>query len=106
MADKSQVEIRVKQLENDRDAMYEMIGDIQKKQAEQTRRFEGVDQRLDAMDQRFDRAGQQLDAIYRRLGGIDGRLGGIDGRFGGIDGRLGGIGTTLAEVVRRLPGSS
>ena len=70
-----EIERKVRQLDHDVQAIYEMLASIEATQRRQT----------------------------NRLDGIDGRLDGIDGRLDGIDGRLDGMDTKLDEILRRLP---
>ena len=85
MASDPQIELRVSRLENDRNAIYDLITEIRSVQQEHSERFDTMDRRFDTMDQRFET--------------IDGRLENIDQRFDGIE-------ATLTEVVRRLPDPS
>jgi archaellum component FlaC len=117
MTSEQHTERRVTRLENDVVAIYDMLGAIQRTQADHGNRLAGIDTRLDStdtrltgIDRRLDGTDTRLTGIDGRLDGIDGRLDGIDGRLDGIDGRLGrmdgrfdGIEATLVEVLRRLP---
>jgi chromosome segregation ATPase len=85
MASDSQLELRVSRLENDTHSIYDLIGEMRSTQQEHSQRFEQVDRRFDQVDQRFDQ---------------------VDQRFEDIERQLGQIGTTLTEVVRRLPDRS
>ncbi len=78
MATDPELELRVSRLENDSNAIYELLGEIRSTQQEHSRRFESVDQRLESVDHRFDRVDQRFDSIE----------------------------ATLSEVVRRLPDPS
>ena len=92
MASDPQIELRVSRLENDRNAIYDLITDIRATQQEHSERFDAMDQRFDAMDQRFDAMDQRFDTM--------------DQRFDTIDQRFETIEATLTEVVRRLPDPS
>jgi hypothetical protein len=70
----SGVERKVQQLDNDVQAIYEMLARLEATQRRHTNRFDDIDGRFD---------------------GIEGRLDGIDGRLNGIDGKV-------DEVLRRL----
>jgi len=72
---------RVARLENDRDALYELLDDFR---TEVRTRFDQHEARFDTIDQRFD---------------------GVDRRFDGLEGQLNRIAGTLDDVVRRLPES-
>ncbi|GAB3259979.1 hypothetical protein GCM10027425_22780 [Alteromonas gracilis] len=82
MTSEHSLDRRVRRLENDTAAIYEILGEIQTTQRDHTARLGAHDRRFDAMDQRFDA---------------------MDRRFDRVDGRLGSIDETLAEVLRRLP---
>jgi hypothetical protein len=56
---------------------------------------------IDALYELLDEFKQQAIA---RLDGIDGRLDGIDGRLDGMGGQLTSLETSVAEILRRLPG--
>lgn len=90
MANDPGLALRVSRLENDRDSIYELLGDLKRVQDEHSARFDGIDGRLDGIDGRLD--------------GIDGRLNGFDGRLNGIDERLDTLVEGMTEVLRRLPG--
>ena len=79
----------VARVESDVEAIYEILGDIQKTQVAHTRHLRKHDARFDAMDARFD--------------GVDQRFDGVDQRFDGVDAKLQTIDATLTEVLRRLP---
>lgn len=74
MTSEPSLDRRVRRLENDTAAIYEILGEIQTTQREHTarldahdRRFDGMDQRFDGMDQRFDRVDETLAEVLRRL---------------------------------------
>lgn len=112
------LERKVQQLDNDVQAIYELISTISSTQrrhdnrfkeiAEQLEahdaRFDGIDGRLDGIDGRLDGIAGRLDGIAGSLGGVDGSLGGIDGHLEGVDGSLGGLGEQLTEVLELLRG--
>ncbi|CAM3452145.1 hypothetical protein NODU109028_17720 [Nocardioides dubius] len=88
--------LRVSRLENDTQALYELVTDIKTVQDDHTRRLDGIDTRLDGIDTR-------LDGMDARFDGMDARFDGMDARFDGMDARFDGIDSVLAEVLRRLP---
>jgi hypothetical protein len=96
MASDPHTELRLSRLENDRDALYELVSEIRSIQEDHSRRFDGMDQRFDGLDQRFDGLDQRFD-------GLDQRFDRMDQRFDRMDQRFDGFGTILAEIVRRLP---
>lgn len=60
MASDRQIELRLSQLENDRDSLYDLVTEIKTTQQEHSRRF-------DAVDRRFDSVEVTLAEIVRRL---------------------------------------
>jgi predicted nucleic acid-binding Zn-ribbon protein len=82
MATDTDLRRRVTRLENETEAIYELITGIKSTLDDHTQRFEAVDQRFDTMDQRFDTMDQRFDTMDQRFDTIE---------------------TTLTEVVRRLP---
>jgi chromosome segregation ATPase len=75
-------ERKVRQLDNDVQAIYELIARIEVTQRRHTTRFDGLDSQILAMDSRLD---------------------GIETRLDGIDTRLGELGTKLDEILIRMP---
>jgi hypothetical protein len=71
-----EVERKVRQLDNDVQAIHGLLHDLSATQARQGNRLDEIQANLDGHGQRHD----------------------------GIDGRLDGIETSLAEILRRLPG--
>jgi hypothetical protein len=57
----------VSRLENDTEAIYEILTTLTTTQVEHTRRFDAVDRRLAAHDGRFDRIDATLAEVVRRL---------------------------------------
>ena len=106
MASDPQLELRVSRLENDRDSMYELLTGVIATQQEHTLRFVKIDSRFDKMDDRLGNMDDRLGKMDDRLDKMDDRFDKMDDRFDNIDDRLGNIGTTLTEVVRRLPNPS
>ncbi len=77
----AEMERKVSRLDNDVQAIYELLAAIsftQKRHGsrldEFDKRFDAVDRRLDEFDKRFDAVDQRFDAVDQRLEGIDGRL--------------------------------
>lgn len=78
----SDIERKVRQLDNDVQSIYELLTNIQGTQRRQGTMLDGMDARMDRME--------------TRLGGVETRLGGVETRLDGMDGKL-------DEVLRRLP---
>ena len=58
---------RVARLENDTEAIDELITDVRTNLDEHTRRFDGIDGRLDGLEGRFDGVENTLAEVLRRL---------------------------------------
>ena len=76
-----EIERRLRQHDDDITAVYELLGEIQDKQAQHDRHFEGVSRRFDSHDRQF-------DAINRRLDGQDQRFDRIDEQLAEVIGIL------------------
>jgi chromosome segregation ATPase len=85
----SDIERKVRQLDNDVQSIYELLTNIQG-----TQRRQGT--MLDGMDARMDRIETRLEGVETRLEGVETRLEGVETRLDGMDGKL-------DEVLRRLP---
>jgi archaellum component FlaC len=83
------IERKVRQLDNDVQAIYELLTNIQGTQRRQGTMLDGMDARMDRMESR-------LDGVETRLDGVETRLDGVETRLDGMDGKL-------DEVLRRLP---
>jgi archaellum component FlaC len=81
---------KVRQLDNDVQAIYEMISKIDKTQQGHTTRLNGIDTHLEGID--------------TRLGGIDTRLGGIDTRVGAVETQLAGLATQVGGLTAQVGG--
>jgi hypothetical protein len=77
----AELERKVRRLDNDVQAIYELLATIS---ATQNRHGN----RLDELDARFDGIDRRLDAHDKRFDGIDARLDGHDKRFDGMDAKL------------------
>ncbi|MGJ9420935.1 hypothetical protein [Aeromicrobium sp. CF3.5] len=86
MTHDADIELRVARLENDRDAIYELIDDFRS----ETRT-------------RFDQVDRKFGQVEGRLGSVEGRLGQVEGRLGSVEVKIDRIESTLGEVLRRLP---
>ena len=85
----SDIERKVRQLDNDVQSIYELLTNIQGTQRRQGTMLDGMDARMDRME--------------TRLGGVETRLDGVETRLGGVETRLDGMDGKLDEVLRRLP---
>ena len=83
-----QIERKVQQLDNDVQAIYQMISFIQATQGRHTNRFDELNTRLDGFNTRLGGVETRLDTVEIRLGRLETKTDGIDGK--------------LDEALRRL----
>jgi hypothetical protein len=74
MAADSQIEFRISRLENDRDAIYEILGDIRATLHEHTQLFVEMGRRFDKIESTLVAHGRRFDTIDATLGEILQRL--------------------------------
>ena len=77
----AEIERKVRRLDNDVQAIYELLATISFTQTRHGRRFDEVDARFDAMDQRFDGVDRRFDGMDQRFDAMDQRFDGLDQRF-------------------------
>ena len=77
----AEIERKVRRLDNDVQAIYELLATISFTQTRHGRRFDEVDARFDAMDQRFDGVDRRFDGMDQRFDAMDQRFDGMDQRF-------------------------
>ena len=87
---------KVRQLDNDVHAVYEMITKVHGTLQLHTTRLDGIDAGLGEMNTR-------LDTVETRLDTVETRLDTVETRLGGVETGLVGVGTKVDEVLRRLP---
>lgn len=88
-----EIERKVRQLDNDVQATYEMLATLSAQVARQGNLLKSIDGRLDGIDARLDGHDARFDAIDARLDGHDARFDAHDARFDTID-------TKLDELIR------
>lgn len=74
MAAATSLENKVRRLDNDVQAIYEMLASIQAQQGRHSNRFVEMDDRFDKVDDRFDKVDDRFDKVDERLGKVDERL--------------------------------
>ena len=77
----AEIERKVRRLDNDVQAIYELLATISFTQTRHGRRFDEVDARFDAMDQRFDGVDRRFDGMDQRFDAMDQRFDVLDQRF-------------------------
>ena len=90
-----QIERKVQQLDNDVQAIYQMISFIQATQGRHTNRFDELNTRLDGFNAR-------LGSVETSLGSVETRLDTVEIRLGRLETKTDGIDVKLDEVLRRL----
>ncbi len=89
------LELKVHQLDNDMQAIYEMISRVEGVLRRHTNRFDELNTRLDGFNTGLDGVNARLDGFDTRLDGFDTRLDRLESKTDGLDGKL-------DEVLRRL----
>ncbi len=82
------LELKVQQLDNDVQAIYEMIARVEGTQRRHTNRFDELNDRLDGVEVRLGRLEVKTDSLGTRLDRLEVKTDGLDGK--------------LDEVLRRL----
>ncbi|MGH3430169.1 MAG: hypothetical protein ACRD3Q_11995 [Terriglobales bacterium] len=85
------IERKIRQLDNDVAAIYELLGNISSDQKRCFIRLDAVDTQLVELGGRLNGVDLRLDRVDERLSGIDTRLDGMDKRFDGMDKRFDGM---------------
>jgi chromosome segregation ATPase len=84
----AELERKVRRLDNDVQAIYELLATISATQTRHGNRLDELDARFDGIDTRLDGIDRRLDGHDKRFDGIDARLDGHDKRFDGMDAKL------------------
>jgi hypothetical protein len=95
------LERKVHQLDNDVQAIYELLSGIEGTLKRHGNRLMEISAELGT---RFGEVDTRLDGIDTRLDGIDTRLDGMDQRFDGMDQRFDGMDHKLDRVLELLSG--
>ena len=72
------IEQKVRQLDNDVHAIYEMLSTIESTQRRHTNRFAEIGQDLSALGSRMDQIESKVDAVDTSVHSLDTRLGSLD----------------------------
>jgi hypothetical protein len=90
------LERKVRRLDNDVQAIYEMLAGISATQQRHGNRLNELDGRLTDLDGRLVAVDGRLVAVDGRLVAMDGRLTDLDGRLTAVDGKL----DIIVELLR------
>ena len=74
----AEMERKVRQLDNDVQSIYDILGSIQATQQRHGNRFDEIDRRLEGHDHRFDIVDKKLGALDQKVGTLDQTVGTID----------------------------
>jgi predicted nuclease with TOPRIM domain len=86
---KLDIDRKVRQLDNDVHAIYEILERISGSQTEYGRRLDEVDVRFDGLETRFDGLDGKVDGLETRFDGLDGKVDRMDGKLDRVLDRLG-----------------
>ena len=70
----AEIERKVRRLDNDVQAIYELLATISATQTRHGNRLDELDARFDGVDQRLDGINQRLDGHDKRFDAVDGKL--------------------------------
>lgn len=76
----AELERKVRRVDNDVQAIYELLHAISGTQARHGRRLDEFDVRFDGVDARFDTVDARFDAVDARLESVDSRLDSVDSK--------------------------
>lgn len=96
------MERKVRQLDNDVQSIYDILGSIQATQQRHGNRFDDIDHRLEGHDRRFDEIDRRLEGHDRRFDIVDKKLGALDQKVGTLDQTVGTIDQKLDTVIALL----
>jgi archaellum component FlaC len=96
------IDRKIRQMDNDVAAIYEMLGNISSDQKRCFIRLDAVDMQLLELGGRLNGVDLRLDRVDERLSGIDGHLAGIDTRLGGMDKRFDGMDKRFDDMDKRF----
>ncbi len=102
MTSQPDLQRKVRQLDNDVSAIYDLIFKIQNTQIRHGNRLDEIVTDLAAHDARFDRLDQRLDGVEQRLDGVEQRLEGLEQRLDGVEQRLEGLEHTMVDQFGRV----
>jgi len=108
-----EIERKVRQLDGDVQAVYEMLAAIEGTQRRHSHRFqeltEQIDRKFAAVDSRMDTLDFRMNTLDGKFAALDGRFAALDGKFAALDGRfasLDGKMDTVLELLRSGPTTS
>jgi predicted nuclease with TOPRIM domain len=89
---------KVRQLDNDMQATYQMLTDISATQKRMDTRLGSLEEKVDGLETRFDGLETRFDGLETRFDGLETRFDGLETKVDGIADDLG----TVLELVRAL----
>jgi predicted nuclease with TOPRIM domain len=96
-----EVERKVRQLDNEVQAIYEMLAGIEGTQRRHSNRFEEIAVRLDEVDQKFT---VRFNTLEGRFDTVEGRFDTLEGRFDTLEGRFDTLEGKVDRVLEVLQG--
>ncbi|MGC5617262.1 hypothetical protein [Georgenia sp. Z1491] len=89
------IEQKVRQLDNDVEAIYEMLSTISLTQRRHTNRLGEISNDITAH-------GARLDSIESKVDAVDGRVGSVESKVGTVDTKVDAVDTKLDRVLELL----
>ncbi len=98
----TEIERKVRQVDNDVQSIYEMLAFIQGTQTRHSNRFEELAVKVDALDSKVGSLDHKVDALDSKVGSLDHKVDALDGKVGSLDGRVVTIDAKLDTVLELL----
>lgn len=92
----AEISRKVRQLDNDVDAIYSMLADVQGTLKRHGNRLDRIDTRLEGVESR-------LGTLDTKVDGLDVKVGALDAKVDGLDAKVGTLDSKLDQVLDRLP---
>jgi chromosome segregation ATPase len=99
-----ELERRTVQNTNDILSIYDLLSGMEATLARHTIQLSNIQHRLETQDAKLDAHDARFDAHDARFDAHDARFDAHDARFDAIDRRFDHLDTSVAEILRRLPG--
>jgi chromosome segregation ATPase len=91
----AELELKVRQLDNDVESIYEALSAIQGTQTRHTNRLRELDEKLGGID-------TQVTGVDSKVVDVDGKVTGLDSKLTGLDDSVTGLDTKLDSVLELL----
>jgi archaellum component FlaC len=97
-----EIDRKVRQLDNDVQAIYEMISRVSGTQQRHTTRLDGIDARLGDMESHLENLDTKVASLDTRVAGLDTRVASLDAKVAGLDTKVTGLDTKVGDLAERF----